>query len=125
MHGKGDIGRRKVDSATHKLKRLNPGVKGEATEEMITEANISQLVGGFDLIVDAMDDLPTRFLLNKVAIEKDVPFFRGAVHGFEGRVMTIMPGETACLRCVYRGSLPRRSPRSLGLHQRLSVAFRQ
>jgi adenylyltransferase/sulfurtransferase len=71
----------------------------------MTEANISELVTGFDLIVDAMDNLPTRYLLNKIAIDKEIPFFHGAVNGFEGRAMTIIPGQTACLRCVYRGAV--------------------
>lgn len=106
LHWDKDIGRRKVDSATEKLKNLNQGVKIEALNETITEANISQLVAGFDLIVDAMDNLPTRYLLNKAAIEKNIPFFHGAVYGFEGRAMTIIPGQTACLRCVYRGVIP-------------------
>ncbi|MFC1932816.1 ThiF family adenylyltransferase [Chloroflexota bacterium] len=106
LHWDEDIGRKKVDSATEKLKRLNPGVQVEAIEATITEANISQLVAGFDLIVDAMDNLPTRYLLNKVAIEKNIPLFHGAIHGFEGRAMTIMPGKSACLRCVYRGVTP-------------------
>ena len=44
---------------------------------MITEANVSQLVTGFDLIVDTMDNLPTRYLLNKAALEKTIPFFMG------------------------------------------------
>ena len=106
LHWTNDIGKRKVNSANEKLRRLNPGVKVEAKKEMITEANISQLVAGFDLIVDAMDNLPTRYLLNKVALEKNIPFFHGAVYGFEGRAMTIIPGETACLWCVYRGVIP-------------------
>jgi len=107
LHWETDIGRRKVDSATEKLKKLNQGVAIEAVAETITEANISQLVAGFDLIVDAMDNLPTRYLLNKAAIEKNIPFFHGAIYGFEGRAMTIIPGETACLRCVYRGIIPK------------------
>ena len=105
LHWDEDIGKKKVDSAAEKLKRLNPTVKVEAIEEMITEANISQLVNGLDLIVDAMDNLPARYLLNKVAIERNIPLLHGAVHGFEGRAMTIIPGETACLRCVYRGAI--------------------
>ena len=103
LHWDKDIGRNKVDSATEKLSQLNQSVKIEAVEEMINEANISRLVAGFDLIVDAMDNLPTRYLLNKAAIESNIPFFHGAVYGLEGRVMTIIPGKTACLRCVYRG----------------------
>ena len=101
-----DIGKVKVNSASQKLAKLNQEVKIEAIGEMITEANISQLIGGFDLIVDAMDNLPTRYLLNKAALDKNIPFFHGAVYGFEGRAMTIIPGKTACLRCVYRGAIP-------------------
>jgi len=108
LHWDEDIGRRKVNSASEKLKRLNQGVKIEATEETITEANASQFVAGFDLIVDAMDNLPTRYILNKVALERNIPFFHGAVYGFEGRAMTIIPGETACLRCVYPEVIPAR-----------------
>ena len=106
LHWDGDIGESKVRSATEKLKKLNQEAKIEAMEETITEANVSQLAAGFDLIVDAMDNLPTRYLLNKVALQKNIPFFHGAVYGFEGRAMTIIPGKTACLRCVYRGLIP-------------------
>ena len=107
LHWDEDIGKRKIDSALEKLGRLNQSVKLEATEETITEANVSQLVAGFDLIVDAMDNLPARYILNKAALERNIPFFHGAVYGFEGRAMTIIPGQTACLRCLYRGVVPR------------------
>ncbi len=105
LHRDEDIGQDKVVSATKRLKKINPDVKIEAIAETITEANISQLLAGIDLIVDAMDNLPTRYLLNKTAIEKRLPFFHGAVNGFEGRAMTVVPGQTACLRCVYRGAV--------------------
>ena len=104
LHWNEDIERRKVASAAEKLKKLNPEIEIEAIDEMITEANVSQLVAGVDLIVDAMDNLPTRYLLNKAALEKDIPFFHGAAYGFEGRAMTIIPGKTACLECVYHGA---------------------
>jgi len=104
LHWDEDIRRRKVASAAEKLKKLNPEIEIEAVDEMITEANVSQLVADFDLVVDAMDNLPTRYLLNKAAIEKNIPFFHGAVYGFEGRAMTIIPGKTACLECVYHGA---------------------
>ncbi len=106
LHWDNDVGRKKVDSATEKLSQLNKDVKIEPVEEMINEANASRLVAGFDVIVDAMDNLPTRYLLNKAAIENHIPFIHGAVYGFEGRAMTIVPGKTACLRCVYRGLIP-------------------
>jgi len=106
LHWDEDIGKWKVDSALEKLKRLNKGVEIEATKELITEANVSQLVADFDLIVDAMDNLPTRYVVNKAALERNIPLFHGAVYGFEGRAMTIIPGQTACLRCLYRGVFP-------------------
>jgi len=106
LHWDEDIGKRKIDAALDKLKRLNQGVKVETIEETITEANVFSLVTDFDLIVDAMDNLPTRYVLNKAAVEKNIPFFHGAVYGFEGRAMTIIPGQTACLMCIYRGHTP-------------------
>ena len=45
------------------------------------------------------------YILNKAAVEKGIPFFHGAAHGFEGRAMTIIPGKTACLQCVYHGAV--------------------
>jgi len=106
LHWEEDVGRRKVDSARAKLRNLNSSAEIQAIAETITEENVSHLVDGCDAIVDAMDNLPTRYVLNRCAIEKNIPFFHGAVNGFEGRVMTVLPGETACLRCMYRGLVP-------------------
>ena len=106
LHWDKDIGREKVDSAAGKLEQLNPWVNIEPVAETISADNVSSLVAGFDVIVDAMDNLPTRYLLNKTAIDNNIPFVHGAVHEFEGRVMTIIPGKTPCLRCIYRGIPP-------------------
>ncbi len=106
LHSEEDVGRRKVDSAGTKLRNLNSTVEIQAIGETISEGNVSELVGDCDAIVDAMDNLPTRYVLNRCAIQKNVPFFHGAVNGFEGRAMTVLPGETACLRCMYRGLVP-------------------
>jgi molybdopterin/thiamine biosynthesis adenylyltransferase len=106
LHWHKDIGRRKVISASDKLRSLNPEVVIEAVDETISEGNVDRLVAGFDMIVDAMDNFPVRLMLNKAALDSNVPFFYGGVHGFEGRAMTIIPGRTACLKCIYRGSIP-------------------
>jgi adenylyltransferase/sulfurtransferase len=105
LHGDGDLGKRKVDSATQKLQNMNKDITVAAVAEMITEENASKLVGDCDLIVDATDNLPTRYVLNRAAIEKNIPFFHGAVYGFEGRATTIIPGKTACLWCIYQGRI--------------------
>jgi adenylyltransferase/sulfurtransferase len=103
LHWDEDTGRSKVTSALEKLQRMNQHVSIEITGETITGNNAARLVADSDLIIDAMDNLPTRQILNKVALEKNIPFFHGAVYGFEGRAMTIIPRETACLKCLYRG----------------------
>ncbi|MHB8104406.1 MAG: HesA/MoeB/ThiF family protein [Dehalococcoidales bacterium] len=104
LHWEENVGKSKVESASVKLGKFNSGIKIETIAETITEANVSKLVGDSDLIVDAMDNLPTRYLLNKTAVEKGIPFFHGAVYGFEGRAMTVLPGKTACLNCLYHGA---------------------
>ncbi|MBN2125831.1 MAG: HesA/MoeB/ThiF family protein [Deltaproteobacteria bacterium] len=106
LHWEEDLKRKKAESALEKLGRMNPHVQIEALAETISEGNAGKLVEGFDLIVDAMDNLPTRYLLNRIAVEKDIPFFHGAVRGFDGRAMTVIPGRSACLRCLYRGPVP-------------------
>ena len=106
LHWDRDVERGKVDSAFEKLSELNPNIEVEALRTTIGENNVSRLTEGYDAIVDAMDNMPTRYLLNRAAIEMGIPFFHGAVRGFEGRVMTIIPGKTACLQCMYRGPVP-------------------
>jgi adenylyltransferase/sulfurtransferase len=104
LHWEENVGHRKADSAAVKLAKLNQDIKIEAIPETINEENVLTLVEDADLIVDAMDNLPTRYLLNRTAVNKGIPFFHGAVYGFEGRVMTVLPGKTACLHCLYHGA---------------------
>ena len=101
LHWDSDVGRMKIDSAREKLARINPDVRVVAISDRIDEGNASKLAGGSDLIVDAMDNFRARYLLNKVAIARNIPLFHGAVHGFVGQMATIIPGETACIRCIF------------------------
>ncbi|MBM3157599.1 MAG: HesA/MoeB/ThiF family protein [Chloroflexi bacterium] len=109
LHTDKDISRYKVDSAKEKLELLNPDIKVEAIKAKITRSNIFKLVGNY-LIVDALDNLPARLLLNRAAMKTVLPLFHGAVYGFEGRATTIIPGKTACLRCLYQDVLPGKIP---------------
>jgi adenylyltransferase/sulfurtransferase len=106
LHWEENIEHFKVASATDKLQRLNPHIKIEGLQETIDPKSISRIFAGMDAVVDAMDNLPTRYLLNQQAIKNNIPFFHGAVRGFEGRAMTVIPGKSACLRCMYRGDVP-------------------
>jgi adenylyltransferase/sulfurtransferase len=106
LHGEKDIGKAKTASAYDKLTKLNKNITIETIHITIDESNAAQLTEGFDVIVDAMDNLFTRFLLNKAAVKHKVPFIHGAVSGLEGRAMTVIPGKSACLKCVYHALPP-------------------
>ena len=107
LHWPKDVGRVKVDSAREKLSAMNPDMKLEAIRETMDESNIYQLTDGFDIIVDAMDNITTRYSLNRAAFKHNIPFVHGAIYGLEGRVMTVIPGKSACLGCIYKGVPPK------------------
>jgi molybdopterin-synthase adenylyltransferase len=104
LHWTQDIGKDKVDTAISKLQNLNHNVKVEAIKGRIAADNVKDLAQGCDIIIDAMDNLESRYLLNKTAQELKIPFCHGAIYGLEGRAMTVIPGTTACLMCVYHGA---------------------
>ena len=106
LHWDGDLRKPKVESAVSKLRGLNPSIVIEGIYDFISETNVDELVEGADGIVDCMDNFPTRYALNRAACRMGVPFFHAAVYGMEARVTTILPGETACLRCLYPEAPP-------------------
>ena len=106
LHGDDDINRFKVDSAKDRLTRLNSYITVETVNETITSENAAAIAAGCDVIVDALDNIETRFVVNRAAVTHRIPFIHGAVNGFEGRVLTIVPGKSACLRCMHRGPAP-------------------
>lgn len=107
LHDDRDIGRKKVDSAAETLQAINPDIRVWAIHTTIDAKNAKSLVGNADGIVDAMDNFPTRYLLNDVAIAKKIPFFHGAIRGFYGQATTIVPGRSACLRCIFPKAPPK------------------
>jgi adenylyltransferase/sulfurtransferase len=107
LHFDRDIGRKKTASAEEKLRELNPDITINAIDVKIDESNAPKLVGRADGIVDAMDNYPTRYLLNDVAIAKQIPFFHGGIRGFYGQATTIIPGTTPCLKCIFPKAPPR------------------
>lgn len=106
LHGESDIGRFKVESAKDTLLKLNSTTNLILTAEKIVAENAATLVAGSDLIIDALDNMDTRYVLNKTALDLEIPFIHGAAMWFEGRVLTVLPHKGACLRCLYRGPLP-------------------
>lgn len=111
LYGESDLGREKATCAQEKLKELNPHVDVETMSTTIDENNIDELIKGFDVIIDAMDNFSTRYLLNKAAVRNNLPLFHGAVSGFYGQATTIIPNKTACLKCIFpKAPLPETFP---------------
>ena len=101
LHADRDIGEKKIVSAREKLEELNPDISVRAIDARIDERNAGKLVGRSDGIVDAMDNYPTRYLLNRIALAKGIPLFHGAIRGMYGQATTIIPGKTPCLACIF------------------------
>jgi adenylyltransferase/sulfurtransferase len=90
----------KAIAAAGRLRSINSTVRVEAEVMDVHAGNIEGLCGA-DLIVDGTDNVETRYLINDVAVKRLVPWIYGACVGTDGRVMTIRPGVTACLQCVF------------------------
>ena len=101
----------KAVAAASRLARINSTVTIEPVVVDLTAANATELLSGVDVIVDGTDNFEARFLVNEVACRHRIPWVHGGAIGAEGRVLAIIPGQTACLRCLIPdppapGSLP-------------------
>lgn len=107
LHTDRDVGKKKTLSSVEKLRDYNADITINAIDATITGDTIPGLVGRADGIVDAMDNYPVRYLLNRAALEKKIPFFHGAIRGFYGQATTIIPGQTPCLECIFPKAPPK------------------
>ncbi len=87
-------------AAANKLRRINSTIEIEAVVSDVDSTNIEMLCAGVDCILDGTDNFETRFLINDVSHKLGIPWVYGGCLGAEGQTMTIVPGETACLRCL-------------------------
>lgn len=106
LHYDRDIGKAKVESALEKLRLINPEIKIESYREIIDKENVLKLTRDCNLIIDGMDNFPARYYLNEAAVTHGIPFIHGAIYGLEGRITTIIPGRTACLKCIFPKAPP-------------------
>ncbi len=96
----------KAVAAAEKLRRINSEVRVEAVVADVDHGNLEDLCRGVQVIVDGSDNFELRFLINDVAVKHGIPWVYGGCLGAEGQTMTILPGETACLRCLLRDCPP-------------------
>lgn len=101
LHFTPDVGKAKVLSAREKLVALNPGIKVLAKKTRFTSANANRLLTGCDLVLDGSDNFETRYAVNATCVAHQIPLVWGAVLRWEGQVMTVFPGKTACYECLF------------------------
>lgn len=94
----------KAEAAARKLRRVNSSITIEPVVADIDHANILRLVEDADLILDGTDNFETRYLINDAAVKLGKPWVYGGCIGSHGQTMTILPGETPCLRCVFEAA---------------------
>jgi len=91
----------KAIAAQRKLKEINSDVDVQAVVADADGRNVENLVQGFDVILDGTDNFEARYLLNDVAIKLGIPWIYGAVVGSYATTLTVLPGRTACLACLF------------------------
>ncbi|MGC8658921.1 MAG: HesA/MoeB/ThiF family protein [Desulfomonilaceae bacterium] len=91
----------KAEAARFHLLSMASEVEIEAVNQEIREDNVSNLLDGIDLVVDALDNSETRFILNDAIVMRNIPYIFGGAVETVGNVMSIIPGRTPCLRCIW------------------------
>lgn len=90
----------KVEVASKRLRKLNPLLTIEAISENLHATNVEKLLAGVDCVVDGLDNMLTRYLVNRACVKMKVPYVFGAAIGLEGNLSVFSPPETPCLECV-------------------------
>ena len=92
--------RYKVTAAASRLRRVNSDVEIEPIVALLDESNVAELCRDMDVVVDGVDNFQARYIVNDYIVSQGLPWVYGGCVGAEGQTMTIIPGKTACLRCL-------------------------
>jgi molybdopterin/thiamine biosynthesis adenylyltransferase len=106
LHSDRDLGKPKVRSAARTVRRVNPQVRVVPLREAIDEDSVEELVGDAQLILDCLDNFPTRQVLNALAVRRGLPMIHAGVTGYSGQITFLHPPATACLACIVPQSPP-------------------
>ncbi len=101
LHSMDTIGVDKVKSAKQTLEKNNPDISINIYCCDLNEENIKDIMNDYDIVVNAVDNVETRYIVNKACFVYKKVLVEGAIQNFEGYVMTIIPSETACYECVF------------------------
>lgn len=109
-----DVGNLKAESALGRIKALNPDVDVVAYNFRFDAVNARKLVADYEVVLDATDDIGTKYLINDTCVENGTPFVHAAVNCYGGNVMTVVPGS-ACLRCVFPEAVKQKDSSEYGV----------
>jgi molybdopterin/thiamine biosynthesis adenylyltransferase len=103
-----NLGQLKTEAARERIARVNSATEVTVHPVMADEESMREMVAGADVVVDALDTLPTRLVLQKVAQSLGIPVVHGAIGGYVGQVMTVFPGDEGLYALYGRGDVPER-----------------
>ena len=120
-HSNDRIGVPKVDSAEISIHDINPDVNVEKHPVRLGADNIMEIIDGYDVIVDGVDNFPTRYLLNDATVRLDIPVVSASILGFDGQLSVFKPHDGPCYRCLYPVPPPAELAPSCGANGVLGV----
>jgi len=121
IHAQSRVGERKVDSAEATIADLNSDVRVVKYPVRIDASNIMEIIEGYDVIVDGLDNFPTRYLLNDASVRLRIPVVSASILGFDGQLSVFKPYEGPCYRCLYPTPPPAELAPSCGANGVLGV----
>ncbi len=121
IHTTDRIGTPKVDSAQETMNALNPDVNVVKYQTRIDASNIMEIIEGYDVIVDGVDNFPTRYLLNDASVRLKIPVVSASILGFDGQLSVFAPYDGPCYRCLYPVPPPAELAPSCGANGVLGV----
>ena len=121
IHTTAGVGTPKVDSAEQAIKDLNPDVNVVKYQTRLDASNIMEIIEGYDVIVDGVDNFPTRYLLNDASVRLQIPVVSAAILGFEGQLSVFAPYDGPCYRCLFPVPPPAELAPSCGANGVLGV----
>lgn len=121
IHTTDRIGTPKVDSAQETMNAINPDVKVVKYETRLDASNIMEIIEGYDVIVDGVDNFPTRYLLNDASVRLKIPVVSASILGFDGQLSVFAPYDGPCYRCLYPVPPPAELAPSCGANGVLGV----
>ncbi len=121
IHTTDRIGTPKVDSAEESVKAINPDVNVVKYRTRLDASNVMEIIQGYDVIVDGVDNFPTRYLLNDATVRLGIPVVSASILGFDGQLSVFKPHDGPCYRCLYPVPPPAEMAPSCGANGVLGV----